>query len=196
MLSSYATLWIDKYHQTELISSLHYISVALGTTIAGQIGARVMDRVYHSLSNRNGGKGIPEYRIPYLAPGILLMPIGLVWYGWSAERKLAWIIVDIGTVVFTLASFIAAQGILAYQLDEFAQFSASANAASRVVSYILAFAFPIFAPAMYDKLGYGWGNSVLALVVIALGLPVCWILWYWGARLRSLGRASSAEVSS
>jgi MFS family permease len=188
MLASYATLWIDKYHQTQLISSVHYISIALGSTLAGQVGSRVLDHIYRRLSRRNNNDGIPEYRIPYLVPGMLLMPVGLFWYGWSAERQLTWIMVDVGTIIFTLGSFGAAQAIIAYQLDEFGEFSASANAASRVVSYVLAFVFPIFAPIMYEKLGYGWGNSILAFVLIILGLPVCWLLWAWGARLRALGR--------
>lgn len=188
MLSSYATLWIDKYHQSKLISSVHYISIALGSTLAGQIGSRVLDRMYRAMSARNGGKGVPEYRIPYLVPGIVLMPVGLFWYGWSAEHELHWIMVDIGAVVFTLGSFVGAQAVMAYQLDEFAEYSASANAASRVVSYILAFVFPIFAPSMYAKLGYGWGNSTLAMATIVLGLPACWVLWLWGAKIRALGR--------
>lgn len=188
MLSSYATLWIDKYNQSKLISSLHYIAIALGTTLAGQIGSHVLDRTYRIMSTRNGGKGTPEHRIPYLVPGMVLMPVGLLWYGWSAEHTLHWFMVDIGTVVFTLGSFVGAQAVTAYQLDEFAEYSASANAASRVVSYVLAFVFPIFAPEMYETLGYGWGNSTLALAAIVLGLPACWVLWVWGARLRAIGR--------
>lgn len=188
MLSSYATLWIDKYRQSELVSSLHHISIALGSTIAGQIGSRVLDQVYRFLSKRNDDAGVPEYRIPYLVPDMVLMSVGLFWYGWSAERILPWIMVDVKTVVFTLGSFVASQAIMAYQLDEFAELSTSANSASRVVSYVLAFIFPIFAPAMYEEMGYGWGNSVLGFVVIALGLPVCWVLWTHGARLRLLGR--------
>jgi len=188
VLSTYATLWIEIYHETELMGSLHYIAIALGTTIAGQIGSRILDIIYRRMSTKSNGEGRPEYRIPYILPGVLLMPIGLVWYGWSAEHKLAWIIVDIGTVIFTLGSFVAAQGVVAYQLDEFAEFSASANAASRVVSYVLAFAFPVFAPGMYGGMGYGWGNGLLGLVLMVLGLPVCWVLWRWGERLRVVGR--------
>ncbi|KAH7412083.1 major facilitator superfamily domain-containing protein [Phaeosphaeria sp. MPI-PUGE-AT-0046c] len=193
ILSSYATLWIEKYHQTKLISSVHYISIALGTTLAGQIGSQVLDRTYRAMSKRNGGSGTPEHRIPCLVSGMVMMPIGLFWYGWSAEHELHWIMVDIGTVVFTLGSFVGAQAITAYQLDEFAEYGASANAASRVVSYVLAFLFPIFAPSMYAKLGYGWGNSTLALATIVLGFPSCWVLWIWGARLRALGRDVRAD---
>lgn len=188
MLSSYATLWIDKYNSSKLISSLHYIAIALGSTIAGQIGGHALDWTYRFMSKRNGGQGTPEHRIPYLIPGLILMPVGLVWYGWSAEHMLHWIMVDIGTVIFTLGSFVGAQAVIAYQLDEFGKYGASALAASRVVSYVLAFVFPIFAPEMYETLGYGWGNSTLALATIVFGFPACWALWSCGERIRAIGR--------
>ncbi|KAF1849204.1 MFS general substrate transporter [Cucurbitaria berberidis CBS 394.84] len=188
MLSTYATLWIDKYGQSEFISSLHYISLALGSTMCGQIGGHVMDATYKKMSDRAGGKGVPEFRIPYMLPGMIIMPAGLFWYGWSAERKLSWIMVDIGVVVFTLGSFVVGQANNAYQIGEFAEYAASAGAASRSVSYILAFVFPIFAPDMYARLGYGWGNSTLAFVSMGVGLPACAAMWFWGAKLRSFGR--------
>ncbi|KAL2181144.1 major facilitator superfamily domain-containing protein [Thermothelomyces heterothallicus CBS 202.75] len=37
---------------------------------------------------------------------------------------------------------------------------------------IAGFAFPLFAPLMYRSLGYGWGNSFLAFVSLALGRAV------------------------
>jgi MFS family permease len=190
MLSTYAKLWINEYHQSELVSSLHYIAIALGSTIAGQIGSRVLDHTYRTLSKHHSNDGVPEYRIPYLVPGVFLLPAGLVWYGWGAAYKAHWILVDIGTVVFTLGSFIASQAVMAYQLDEFAEFGASASAASRVVSYVLAFACPIFAPQMYATLGYGWGNSLLAIVVLGLIGPSCWVFWRWGHKIRAVGRKS------
>lgn len=192
MLSTYATLWSKIYHQKTLVSSVHYVAIAVGATIAGQLGSRILDHIYRTLSRRHNNTGVPEYRIPYMFPGMILMPIGLLWYGWSTDRMLHWIMVDIGTVFFTIGSFATSQAIMAYQLDEFADFGASANAASRVVSYVLAFVFPIFAPAMYDGLGYGWGNTMLAAIVVVLGLPMCWVLWRWGAKLRALGRKSDS----
>ncbi|CAO2650237.1 Nn.00g015290.m01.CDS01 [Neocucurbitaria sp. VM-36] len=188
MLSTYATLWIDKYDQSELVGSLHYISIALGSTMSGQVGGHIMDAIYRMLSKRVGGQGVPEFRIPYMLPGMILMPAGLIWYGWCAERKLSWVMVDFGVVVFTLGSFVITQATGAYQIGEFGRYAASAGAASRSVSYLLAFIFPIFAPDMYSNLGYGWGNNTLAFVSMGLGLPICTVMWTWGARLRALGR--------
>jgi hypothetical protein len=108
------TLWIDECDQSELISNLHYISIAIGFTASGQIGGRIMDRIYRSLSKEAGGKGLPEFRIPYMLPGMIIMPMGLFWYGWSAERKLHWVMVNFGVVIFTLGSYVIAQATSAY----------------------------------------------------------------------------------
>lgn len=187
MLSTYASLWIDRYHETETISSLNYIAIAIGCTLATQIGGHLMDWIYRRLRDRNKGETTPEYRIPFLIPAIVLMPAGLFWYGWSAENGISWVMVDFGVAIFTCGSFILSQGMVAYLLDEF-QHAASANAAARTLSYILGFAFPIFAPQMYDRLGYGWGNSLLAFVFLAIGAPAPLLLWIWGSKLRAWGR--------
>ncbi|CAN9469454.1 unnamed protein product [Alternaria alternata] len=158
VLSTYASLWIEKYGQSELTSSLHYISIAIGATLCGQLGGRIMDWWYRHLTKRTGGKGVPEFRIPYMVPGMVIMPAGLFWYGWSAERTLHWMMVDVGVIIFTLGSFIVNQATIAHMIEEFGQFAASAGAGVRSVSYGLAFVFPIFAPNLYKTLGYGWGN--------------------------------------
>jgi len=38
---------------------------------------------------------------------------------------------------------------------------------------IAGFGFPLFAPAMYAKLGYGKGDTVLACLAVGLGCPAC-----------------------
>ncbi|KAI7109880.1 hypothetical protein KC324_g20168, partial [Hortaea werneckii] len=43
---------------------------------------------------------------------------------------------------------------------------------------------PLFAPYMYRALGYGWGNSVLGFLGIAVGFPAPLILWWYGESLR------------
>ncbi|KAI3343224.1 major facilitator superfamily domain-containing protein [Ustulina deusta] len=205
MLSTFAELWVSRYKQSKLSSSLHYIAISVGISIATQGGGRAMDWVYQRLRERDGairsrgrtpttsagGKlppGKPEYRVPYMLPGILLMPSGLFWYGWSAQRHYHWIVVDIGAAVFTMGSFIYSQALNAYILDEFREYGASATAAVRVLSQTLGFVFPIFAPQLYETLDYGWGNSLLAFIFIVLAFPVPGCLWLWGEKLRAIGR--------
>ncbi|OTA87477.1 hypothetical protein M434DRAFT_399467 [Hypoxylon sp. CO27-5] len=190
MLSTFATLWIYRYQQSALIGSLHYISFSIGFCLTAQVGGRIMDVIYRRLRDRpkDKGEGRPEFRCPYMLPGVLFIPVGLFWYGWSAEYRITWVMVDIGAIIFTCGSSILAQALLAYTLDLFGEVGASANAATRLLSNVLGFAFPIFAPQLYDRLGYGWGNSLLAFIFVALGLPVPLLLWIWGERLRALGK--------
>ncbi|KAI3325009.1 putative efflux pump antibiotic resistance protein [Xylariaceae sp. AK1471] len=193
LLSTFAMLFMDIYHESAATSSLHYIAISVGTTVSAQIGGRVMDLIYRRLRERNKGQRKPEYRVPYMIIGVVLIPAGLFWYGWAAQSATPWIIVDLGVAVFTCGSFMFSQALLAYQLDEFAEFGASANAASRLFSNILGFAFPIFAPQLHKALGYGWGTSLLAFIFILFGVPVTLALWRWGERIRARGRTPAQQ---
>lgn len=193
LLGTFADLYINKYGQSQSTSSLHYIAIAVGATSAAQVGGRLMDWSYRRTTARYGrgdSTGKPEFRVPYLVPGVIITPLGLFLYGWAAEHVVAWPVVDVGAALFTLGSFMASQMLYAYQLDEFVEHAASAGAATRVLSYSLGFAFPIFAPDLYDRLGYGWGNSMLAFLWIVFCFPLPVIMWLWGDKLRAMGRGS------
>jgi len=47
----------------------------------------------------------------------------------------------------------------------------TALAAVNCLRALAGFGFPLFAPIMYDRLGYGIGNTVLACFAIGLGCP-------------------------
>jgi hypothetical protein len=49
----------------------------------------------------------------------------------------------------------------------------TALAAAVFLRSLAGFGFPLFAPTMYNALGYGKGNTILAAAAIALGCPAC-----------------------
>lgn len=191
VLSTFATMFINFYHESKSTSSLNYIAVAFGTTAAAQIGGPIMDWIWRRLSKKHNGQSSPEYRLPYIAVGNVLAVVGLIWYGWAVHTRAHWMVVDVGVAVFVTGNFVVSLGFLTYAFDEF-KHAASASASSRVPSYILGFVFPIFAPELYDRLGYGWGNTLLALLLAVTGFPSVLVLWIWGPKVRSLGRAGEA----
>jgi hypothetical protein len=77
---------------------------------------------------------------------------------------------DIGVAIFSGGGTIASQAAIQYTVEAFGDQSASAVAAVRFLSNIFGFAFPLFAPRLYERLGYGWGNSLLALKYISIFL--------------------------
>jgi len=106
------------YHERIGIAGLHYIALGVGLSVASQVNARYMDRIYIHFKNKNGGVGEPEFRLrqlgvsftcvipPYLRlrfavnlasmiPGTVLLPLGLLLTGWSAHNGLHWVVTDI-----------------------------------------------------------------------------------------------------
>lgn len=77
------------------------------------------------------------------------------------------------------------QVIQTYTIDAYSRYAASAISTINVAKSITGFAFPLFAPAMYDSLDYGWGNSLLAFISLAIGGISTLALWRYGSKLRS-----------
>lgn len=72
-----------------------------------------------------------------------------------------------------------------YTVDCFTSVSASAVSAITVTRSIAGFLLPLSAPIMYERLGYGWGNTILALIGVVLGFPIPLILWWHERRQRN-----------
>ncbi|KAF9443637.1 MFS polyamine transporter [Macrolepiota fuliginosa MF-IS2] len=171
------------------IAGLNYIALGIGLTGASQINARYMDRVYIWLKERRGkGVGEPEFRLPSMVPGTIILPVGLLLGGWAAQQKFHWIVTDIGTVIVGVGGILTFQSIQAYVLDTFTLHAASALAATSLLRSFAGFGFPLFAPEMYANLGYGKGGTVLACAAIALGCPTPFLLWFYGKKIRMMSR--------
>ena len=189
MLSTFPMLWVNRYHESEGIGGLNYISLALGFYLGAQVWGRLSDRIYVRLKNRSSdAKGQPEFRVPLILPGIILTCIGFFIYGWTAQYHTHWIGPNIGAFLFALGSIAVFTGIMTYIIEAYTLYAASAMSATVVLRSIAAFGFPLFAPDMYDALDFGWGNSLLGFVGLGLGLPGVAILWLYGAKMRGSSR--------
>lgn len=71
-----------------------------------------------------------------------------------------------------------------YLVDTYTRYAASASAASCFLRSIAALTFPLFAPGLFEKSGYGVGCSVLGCVCLGLGIPGPILLWKVGVRFR------------
>ncbi|KAI9000887.1 multidrug resistance protein 4 [Trametes punicea] len=166
------------------VGGLAYIGLGVGFFAATLFGAYFADQVYAYLVQKNGGKGKPEYRIPPLVFGSIFVPLGVFWYGWSAQARIHWIMPIIGTAIFGFGMMTTFLPIQLYLVDTFT-YAASALAAASVFRSMLGFAFPLFGSQMFDALGLGGGNSLLAGLAIVLGIPFPVFLWFYGERMRA-----------
>ncbi|KAK5061211.1 hypothetical protein LTR84_007753 [Exophiala bonariae] len=184
VLSTFPSVWEGIYHESVGIGGLNYISLGVGFFIGAQSTARMNDKIYIKLKQRNNNIGRPEFRVPLMIPGALLVPIGLFIYGWTANRNIHWIAPNIGAVIFSAGSIMGFQCTQTYIVDAYPRFAASAVASAVVLRSLAGFGFPLFAPYLYSALHLNWGNSLLAFVGIAIGIPSPFLLWKYGEGLR------------
>lgn len=189
-LASFSSLYVSAYGESIAISGLHYIAICTGEVLGSQLCGPLMDYIYKRLTSRTGEAHVPELRIPLLLPGALFTPIGFLLYGWAAQHHLFWLVVDVGAALLSLGMQIFGTTLQAYVMDAYPEHISSASAATQVLKSLLAFAFPLFSSKMYETLGYGWGNSLLAFLSIGIALPATGILWRFGARLRAKQQSS------
>lgn len=108
----------------------------------------------------------PENRLILILPGMAAFPVGLFMYGWSLQAGVHWIVPTIasGLCGFSLSS--STTPIMNYLVDIFGNRAASAVAAILPLRYLFGTFLPVAAPYMYSSLGLGWGNSLLAFLLL------------------------------
>jgi multidrug resistance protein len=80
-------------------SGVATLGLGIGAVL-GIIGcAASSQKISAYLSERNGGDARPEYRLPPMIVGAFVTPVGLFWYGWSAQAKTHWIVPILGTAL-------------------------------------------------------------------------------------------------
>ncbi|KAJ4251419.1 hypothetical protein NW762_011401 [Fusarium torreyae] len=190
VLTSFGELWSQHYHHSIEISGLHYIACALGELIGSQLGAPLMDYLFRRMEHRAGGQHVPEHRIPLMLMGAFIAPAGFIAYGWCAQYRVHWAWVDVAMCITMFGMQITGMPLQAYMMDSYPDHTSSALAAEQFPRSLAAFLFPLFTPKMYAALGYGWGNSAMALAKLVLEVAAPYMLWKFGARLRA--RATSS----
>lgn len=144
VLSTFSDLWVARYHQSTAIGGLNYIALGLGYFLGSQVCAFSLDKIYLRLGKN--GASFPEHRLPLAMISALVVPSGLVIYGWSAQFHRFWLVPDIGAVVFFFGVIIGLQCVTNYLLDAYSQYAASAIGAVLLLRGIFGFAMPLFAP--------------------------------------------------
>ncbi|KAG1779832.1 major facilitator superfamily domain-containing protein [Suillus placidus] len=184
MFATFPDLFSKVYHFSTGIGGLTYLGTGVGFLAATLFGARVSGKMYIYLAAKNGGNGKPEMRIPALIFGSFFVPVGLFWYGWSAQAKAHFMMPIIGTAIFGFGLMTSFLPIQLYLVDTFA-YAASATAAASTFRSLLGFVFPLFGQQMFAALGYGGGNSLLAGISIIIGIPFPVWIYFAGERMRA-----------
>ncbi|KAI9752406.1 MAG: Meiotic Sister-Chromatid recombination aldehyde dehydrogenase [Chaenotheca gracillima] len=206
LFTTFPLVFQEQYGFSTGSVGLAYIGIGVGCLLGLAACGVASDKIMKAKSSK--GEMKPEYRLPPMIYGAPLIPIGLFWYGWSAQAKAHWIVPIIGSLFVgagMLAIFVRTytlspprlavstaslqetnrfqMPVQTYMVDAFTVYAASALAANTVLRSTGGALLPLAGQKMYKALGLGWGNSLLGFIALAM-CPIPWVFYKYGERIR------------
>ncbi|KAI0771478.1 MFS general substrate transporter [Trametes elegans] len=136
---------------------------------------------------KNNGHPPPEARLVIAQLGGILAPLGLFIMAFTTYKHVHWIAPVIGSIPFGAGILFIFTGVFTYLVTAYRPIAASAMAANSALRTMFAAVFPLFAGAMYHRLGTVGATALLAGLCTVMA-PLPFIFYRIGARLRAKSR--------
>lgn len=189
---SFPIVFIQMYHFNLGTEGLAFLGILIGAFIVMGPFFWYVHRYVEPQFNEDGELR-PEIRLQPAFVGAFLIPICLFWFGWSARPSVHWIMPVIGSSFFSIGAFLLFMSVLAYLGDAYPKYVASVYAANDLVRSSFGAAFPLFATAMYKKLGVGWASSLLGFLSIVF-IPIPFVLYHYGKTIRRRSKMARHDL--
>ncbi|CAK7901702.1 multidrug resistance protein 1 [[Candida] anglica] len=184
---------VGTYHFNLIEMGVSYVGIMIGILLGALIYVPI---IYQKFTKKMlaGAEVTPEVFLPMAIFGSVLMPIGILIFGWSASPDTHWIGAIIGTVIFAMGAFCVFQTLFNYLSMSFWRYLASVFAGNDLFRSVTAGAFPLFGAPLFENLGsekfpVGWGSTLLALIcVLMIAIPV--LFYLNGPKLRARSKYS------
>ena len=187
LFTTFTTAFMNEYGFSVGQAGLVYLGIGPG--LLGSLAIVVIFSDRYVIRKTRRGEMKPEYRLPPLIPGAFILPAGLFWYGWALKAHTHWMVPIIGTILIGMGLNFTFVPVQTYFVDAYTRYAASAIAAGTVCRSLLGAVLPLAGDAMFRRLGYGWGSSVLAFIALALA-PAPFLIIRYGERIRTSKRFS------
>ena len=148
---------------------------------------------YEPRYRKANGNLPPEVRLEPFLPGSFFIPVCLFIFAWTSRESVHWIVPIIGTSLFAPGIFMAFMAVLGYLGDAYPAYITSVYAGNDLARASFGASFPLFANAMFHKLGIDWGNTLLALLSVVF-IPIPFVLFKYGRSLRLRSKHARHDI--
>jgi hypothetical protein len=176
------------------LASLPFLAMLLGLILAGVGQAIFSNGWWMRRFVARGQRLCPEDRLPPMVVSAVLLPTGLFLFAWTSSPHVHWAPQVVSGVLIGAAIILNMIGTVSYLIDVYLKKANGAIAANACIGSATAAGFPLFAEHMYKRLGTEWATSLLAFLALAM-MPVPWLFWVYGKRIRGLSSYGAALES-
>ncbi|KAL6155532.1 GTPase-activating protein [Exserohilum turcicum] len=189
---SFAIVFEGIYHFNLGGLGLAFLGILVGTLLAA--GALLAWNYYYLEKQFDENGNIePEKRLIPAMVGCFFVPICLFWFGWAPRPDVHYMVPIVGSGCFGIAAFMLFQAVLPYLSDAYPEYVASVLAGNDLMRSAFGAGFPLFAGAMYKKLGVDWASSLLAFLGVAF-IPIPFALYKWGKQIRHKSKMARKDI--
>lgn len=185
LFTTFTFVFEGTYNFSSSTVGLSYLGIGIGMLLGLALSGALSDATVRRVK-ASGASLQPEHRLPYslTVPPAACIPAGLLVYGWAAERHAHWAVALAGTLLIGFGLLACMMCVQTYLVDAYTRYAASAMAANAVLRSVFGALLPLAGLDMYAVLGLGWGNTLLALLALAL-VPVPIVFKVFGERVRN-----------
>lgn len=203
MLSTFTFVFGRQYGFSSGTVGLSYIPTGVGCMLGMVLLGTRTDQIVKKKLDK-GETPVPEDRLPpmlTISSGVLVVG-ALFMYGWTTEYAVHWIVPMIAVALFCMGLMgvmvrtqlcypkgnyfvltLKQMCVQIYLVDCYIRYAASVIAAITVFRSIIGALLPLGGLSLYNALGYGWGNGVLAFISLAL-VPLPLVFKKYGPQIR------------
>jgi hypothetical protein len=102
LYTAFPMVYTEKYQFSTGTIGLTYLGLGLGQVIGVILNHFISDPLAVAMKLRKGGDLKPEYRLPPMFLFSFFTPLGLFWFGWTAQAQQHWILPILGTGAFAI----------------------------------------------------------------------------------------------
>lgn len=164
------------------------MSGLLGAILGGTVGAKLVDVFSGHMEKRrfrHQKDHKPEERLVMMIMPFVTVSTGLVLYGFTIERGMAWIAPAVGYAIHAFGFTVLAGITYSYAVDAYLIRSGEVMVFNNTIRALLSFGFADFMPEYMVKAGPGTAYSVLAGVIWGVSLLAI-PMFFFGPKLRDM----------
>ncbi|KAK6458477.1 putative transporter [Scheffersomyces xylosifermentans] len=183
-LTAIPLIFMGQYHFAQGIAELPYLAMLIGTFLGGLV-IIYFEKRYNIAMDNNGGKPVPEERLPPMMIGSFFFAGGIFWLGWAGAypQNVHWMVPTVGAGFVGFGLILIFLPCMNYIIDCYLFFAASALAGNTFLRSAFGAVFPLFARQMFVNMKIQWASTLLGCIAIIM-IPVPFLFYKFGRTLR------------